>query len=204
MRSHICRKFQICRPISFIIIGFYGHQDDLSLPVPAFERVAPRNSRRPERGRTMEWRHGFCVLCALRRDGQQPPGRPRDQHALAAPDSELHGLHQHVDDSKTTGAAALARAIHTPRLRRADAPDLGACEPVWQVRSGHELSIGSFVIEVAAGDTTVGSTPSCSEYYPPMVDGNVITNATPSSVFCAATRPPIRVIWAFTTNNPKP
>ena len=25
MRSHICRKFQICRPISFTIIGFYAY-----------------------------------------------------------------------------------------------------------------------------------------------------------------------------------
>jgi hypothetical protein len=30
--------------------------------------------------------------------------------------------------------------------------DLGAREPVWPVRSRYELAVGSFVIEVAAGD----------------------------------------------------
>src|ERR1700693_4966878 len=71
------------------------------MSVSAFGSVAPRDPRRPERGRTMERRHGFRVLCPSWRDGQQPPGRPRDQHARAAPDSELHGLHQLVDDSET-------------------------------------------------------------------------------------------------------
>src|SRR5947208_1144025 len=68
-----------------------------------------------------------------RRDGQQPPGSPCDQHAGAAPDSERHGLRQQVDDSESTGAAALARDADTPRLRRADPADLGAREPVWSV-----------------------------------------------------------------------
>src|SRR5260370_36614318 len=86
------------------------------MSVSAFGSVAPGDPRRPERGRTMERRHGFRVLCPLRLDGQQPPGRPRDQHARAAPDSELHGQHQHVDDSETTGAAALASEADTPRL----------------------------------------------------------------------------------------
>src|SRR5258707_9238384 len=95
------------------------------MSVSAFGSVAPRDPRRPERGRTMERRHGFRVLCPSWRDGQQPPGRPRDQHARAAPDSELHGLHQHVDDSETTGAAALAR--------EADTPDYAALTPlIWE------------------------------------------------------------------------
>src|SRR6266478_1993862 len=127
------------------------------MSVSAFGSVAPRDPRRPERGRTMERRHGFRVLCPSWRDGQQPPGRPRDQHARAAPDSELHGLHQHVDDSETTGAAALAREADTPRLRRADPADLGTRESVWPIRSRHEYAIG---IALAPGDTTVGSTPS--------------------------------------------
>src|SRR5438132_4476982 len=100
------------------------------MSVSAFGSVAPRDPRRPERGRTMERRHGFRVLCPSWRDGQQPPGRPRDQHARAAPDSELHGLHQHVDDSETTGAAALAREADTPRLRCAYPADLGTRESV--------------------------------------------------------------------------
>jgi hypothetical protein len=116
--------------------------------------------RRPERGRTMERHHGFRVLCPSWQDGQQPPGRPRDQHARAAPDSELHGLHQHVDDSETTGAAALAREADTPRLRCADPADLGTRESVWPIRSRHEYAIGVAVIEMAPGDTTVGSTPN--------------------------------------------
>src|SRR5271167_2330937 len=130
------------------------------MSVSAFGSVAPRDPRRPERGRTMERRHGFRVLCPSWRDGQQPPGRPRDQHARAAPDSELHGLHQHVDDSETTGAAALAREADTPRLRCADPADLGTRESVWPIRSRHECAIGVAVIEMAPGDTTVGSTPT--------------------------------------------
>src|SRR5216684_5742550 len=130
------------------------------MSVSAFGSVAPRDPRRPERGRTMERRHGFRVLCPSWRDGQQPPGRPRDQHARAAPDSELHGLHQHVDDSETTGAAALAREADTPRLRGADPADLGTRESVWPIRSRHEYAIGVAVIEMAPGDTTVGSTPT--------------------------------------------
>src|ERR1700736_3604714 len=133
------------------------------MSVSAFGSVAPRDPRRPERGRTMERRHGFRVLCASWRDGQQPPGRPLDQHARAAPDSELHGLHQHVDDSETTGAAALAREADTPRLRCADPADLGTRESVWPIRSRHEYAIGVAVIEMAPGDTTVGSTPECGE-----------------------------------------
>ena len=34
------------------------------------------------------------------------------QHALAAPDRELHGLRQYADDPETVGPAALARAVH--------------------------------------------------------------------------------------------
>src|SRR5271165_2089698 len=135
------------------------------MSVSAFGSVAPRDPRRPERGRTMERRHGFRVLCPSWRDGQQPPGRPRDQHARAAPDSELHGLHQHVDDSETTGAAALAREADTPRLRCADPADLGTRESVWPIRSRHEYAIGVAVIEMAPGDTTVGSTPASEEPY---------------------------------------
>src|SRR6266481_8094406 len=135
------------------------------MSVSAFGSVAPRDPRRPERGRTMERRHGFRVLCPSWRDGQQPPGRPRDQHARAAPDSELHGLHQHVDDSETTGAAALAREADTPRLRWADPADLGTRESVWPIRSRHEYAIGVAVIEMAPGDTTVGSTPDWTLAY---------------------------------------
>src|SRR6201987_4471518 len=131
------------------------------MSVSAFGSVAPRDPRRPERGRKMERRHGFRVLCPSRLDDQQPPGRPRDQHARAAPDSELHGLHQHVDDSETTGAAALARDADSPRLRGSEPADLGTCESVWPIRSRHEYAIGVAVIEMAPGDRTVGSTP-CS------------------------------------------
>src|SRR6266481_4923364 len=126
------------------------------MSVSAFGSVAPRDPRRPERGRTMERRHGFRVLCPSWRDGQQPPGRPRDQHARAAPDSELHGLHQHVDDSETTGAAALAREADTPRLRCADPADLGTRESVWPIRSRHEYAIGIALIEMAPGDRLLG------------------------------------------------
>src|SRR6266478_3269038 len=63
------------------------------------------------------------------------------------------------DDSETTGAAALAREADTPRLRWADPADLGTRESVWPIRSRHEYAIGVAVIEMAPGDTTVGSTP---------------------------------------------
>ena len=63
------------------------------------------------------------------------------------------------DDSETTGAAALAREADTPRLRCAEPADLGTRESVWPIRSRHEYAIGVAVIEMAPGDTTVGSTP---------------------------------------------
>src|SRR4029077_17973276 len=61
---------------------------------------------------------------------------------------------------ETTGAAALAREADTPRLRCADPADLGTRESVWPIRSRHEYAIGVAVIEMAPGDTTVGSTPA--------------------------------------------
>jgi hypothetical protein len=36
---------------------------------------------------------------------------------------------------------------------------LGTRESVWPIRSRHEYAIGVAVIEMAPGDTTVGSTP---------------------------------------------
>src|SRR4029077_12682700 len=65
-----------------------------------------------------------------------------------------------VDDAETRGAAALARERDPPRLRCADPADLGKRESVWPIRSRHEYAIGIAVIEMAPGDTTVGSTPS--------------------------------------------
>ena len=64
-----------------------------------------------------------------------------------------------IDDSETTGAAALAREADTPRLRCAEPADLGTRESVWPIRSRHEYAIGVAVIEMAPGNTTVGSTP---------------------------------------------
>ena len=81
-----------------------------------------------------------------------------DQHARAAPDSELHGLHQHVDDSETTGVAHWQGRL-TPRDYAALTPLIWARESVWPIRSRHEYAIGVAVIEMAPGDTTVGSTP---------------------------------------------
>ena len=63
---------------------------------------------------------------------------------------------------KLPGAAALAREADTPRLRGADPADLGARESVWPIRSRHEYAIGVAVIEMAPGDTIVGSTPTGS------------------------------------------
>ncbi len=48
----------------------------------------------------------------------------------------------------------------TPRDYAALTPaDLGTRESVWPIRSRHEYAIGIAVIEMAPGDTTVGSTP---------------------------------------------
>ena len=38
MRSHICRKFLICRPISFTIISFYDDEPTRFLPAYLVER----------------------------------------------------------------------------------------------------------------------------------------------------------------------
>ena len=58
-----------------------------------------------------------------------------EAYARAAPDPELYGLHQYVDDPESTGTTALAGQVHAARLRRPDAADLGARQPVWAVRS---------------------------------------------------------------------
>ena len=67
---------------------------------------------------------------------------------------------------KLTGAAALAREADTSRPRGADSADLGTRESVWPIRSRHEYAIGVAVIEMALGDTTVGSTPHWSRIEP--------------------------------------
>jgi hypothetical protein len=104
---------------------------------------------------------GGITLTPLDKQPDPPTltARPRDQHALAAPDSKLHGLHQHADDPETDGPAALAGQVHTPRLRGPDPADLGAREPVWPVRSRYELATGPAVTQMAPGNMTVGSTP---------------------------------------------
>lgn len=40
-----------------------------------------------------------------------------------------------------------------------DPADLGVREPVWTIRSRHERATGTAVIEMAAGDMSVGPTP---------------------------------------------
>jgi len=100
----------------------------------------------------MERGHRLRVLRPSRRDGEQQARRPRDQHARAALDPELHDLDQHTDDPEGPGAAALARTADAARLRRPDAIDMGTREPVWAVRSGHEHQAGVAVIDMAAGD----------------------------------------------------
>ena len=47
----------------------------------------------------------------------------------------------------------------TARLCRPDTADLGTRQPVWPVRPRQERQIGVPVIEMAAGDTGVGSIP---------------------------------------------
>jgi hypothetical protein len=42
---------------------------------------------------------------------------------------------------------------------------LGTRESVWPIRSRHEYAIGIAVIEMAPGDTTVGSTPFWREEF---------------------------------------
>jgi hypothetical protein len=97
-----------------------------------------RKSTRAERSRAVERRDRLRVLRPPGRDGEQPPRGSRGQHARAAPDPELYGLHQHADDPEGLGPAALAGQVHTTRLRRPDAADLGTRQPVWSVRSRYE------------------------------------------------------------------
>src|ERR1700674_2317866 len=130
----------------------------------------------------MERRHRFCVLCPAWRDGQQSPRRPRNQHAFAAPDSELHGLHQHVDDPESAGTAALAGQVHTPRLRRPDPADLGARESVRSIRPRHEYAIGVDVTQMAPGVTTVGSRP-LRRPPPPQLPAFLFVRFIPSCYF---------------------
>jgi hypothetical protein len=63
----------------------------------------------------------------LQRDALLAPGVD-GRHLFAD-----HASGTNVNDSESTGAAALAREVDTPRLRRADPADLGVREPLWSV-----------------------------------------------------------------------
>src|SRR5208282_1528698 len=67
---------------------------------------------------------------------------------------------QRTRRTRVPSCLQLAREADTPRLRCADPADLGTRESVWPIRSRHEYAIGVAVIEMAPGDTTVGSTPT--------------------------------------------
>lgn len=106
-----------------------------------------------------QW-NGATDFVFFARRGEMASNRrgSRNQHARAAPDPELHGLRQYVDDSEGARAAALAGKIHATRLYRPDAADLGVRQPVWTIRPRYECQAGVAVIKMAAGDTTACST----------------------------------------------
>ena len=64
-----------------------------------------------------------------------------------------------------------------PRPQRPDAADLGAREPVRPLRTRHERPIAAHLTQMAAGDTTVGSTPSSTFKPPSTVSSTSTTEA---------------------------
>src|SRR5208282_563938 len=100
------------------------------MSVSAFGSVAPRDPRRAERGRTMERRHGFRVLCPSRRDGQQ---RQEDHEISMLALHLIQNCMVYVNTlmiHKVLAQAHWQGKLTPPRLRRADPADLGAREPL--------------------------------------------------------------------------
>ena len=80
------------------------------------------------------------------------PSRP-----ASAP--ELHGVYQHPDVAAGLGAGALVGTTHSQGSPRSDPAILGACQPVRPFRARHGCPAADRLIDLAAGDTTVGSRP---------------------------------------------
>ena len=78
---------------------------------------------------------------------------------LAAGVDVRHLFEDRASGTKRACAAALAGKADAARLCGADAPDLGARQPVRSLRAEHEHSPGVALIEMAAADTTACSTP---------------------------------------------
>jgi hypothetical protein len=107
-----------------------------------------------------QWNGATDFVFFARRDEMVSNRREDHEISRAAPDPELHGLHQHTDDQGGVGTASLAGQADTARLRRPYPVDMGAREPVWTVRPRHECQVGVAVIEMAADVTTACFTPA--------------------------------------------
>src|ERR1700730_14811369 len=107
----------------------------------------------------MERRQRLRLLRPPGRVGEQSKRGSRGQHAGATPAAELHGLYQHAYAPAGAGAAEVGRQAHPTRPESPDAADLGSCESVRPFRTRYECPAAARMIQMAPGDTTVGSTP---------------------------------------------
>lgn len=92
-------------------------------------------------------------------------GNAEDPWLLRPSDPELAMTKQRAN--------RLGFAIHAARLLCPDAAALGSRQPVWALRPRYEHPSRPAVIEMEAGDTTVGSTPYwcfCDGCYRPIAD----------------------------------
>jgi hypothetical protein len=89
------------------------------------------------RRRAMERRQRLRLFRQARRAGQQPARGSRDEHALPASASELHGLHQHAHDATHPEQAGVADPDDADGFPRDHAAGLGAHQPVRPLRSRH-------------------------------------------------------------------
>src|ERR1051326_3052997 len=76
---------------------------------------------------------------------------------------KLHGLHKYAHAPADIGTAQVGEQAHPTRSESTDASDLGSCEPVWPLRARYERPPTSHLIQMAAGDTTVGFTATSGE-----------------------------------------
>src|SRR5208337_3846046 len=108
----------------------------------------------------MERRKRLRLFRPSWRNDEQSPRRSRDQHVVTAPAAELHGLREHAHAAGSPRPAPLARPIDRNRSQGAYAADVGTRQSLRPLRARHVDPTAAQMIQMAAGDTNVGSRPS--------------------------------------------
>ena len=136
-----------------------GGQDDLPVPLPA--REALRREIHEGLNVIEQW-NGANDFVFFARRGEMASNR-REDHEIS-----MLALHLLQNCMVYVNTLMLQQVLAQPHwqgrldardLCRVDAADLGAREPVRPLRARHERPIAARLIQMAAGDTTVGSRP---------------------------------------------